>query len=185
MRKNLFSLSVIAILQTVLPIANAGTTTGTLASTLTILSGCYINDGTGSGSLSNLGTINFGSVVVLSSVINVAFSGTQSGSLNLYCSTNTAYTIAIDNGLYSSTSGQRRLRGGASAPTPFEYVNYNLFKDSNYSQPWSATPMTGVQSGTGTGIATPIPLTIYAQVPIQTTPSVSTYIDTVIVTVTW
>ncbi|WP_157791351.1 spore coat protein U domain-containing protein, partial [Yersinia pestis] len=37
----------------------------------------------------------------------------------------------------------------------------------------------------GTGIATPIPLTIYAQVPIQTTPSVSTYIDTVIVTVTW
>lgn len=122
MRKNLFSLSVIAILQTVLPIANAGTTTGTLASTLTILSGCYINDGTGSGSLSNLGTINFGSVVVLSSVINVAFSGTQSGSLNLYCSTNTAYTIAIDNGLYSSTSGQRRLRGGASAPTPLSML---------------------------------------------------------------
>ncbi len=184
MRKTLFTLSVIAILQTAPHITYAAATTGTLSSTLTIISGCYINDGTGSGSLSNLGTINFGSVVALSSVINVAFSGTLSGTLSLYCSANTAYTIAIDNGLYS-TSGQRRLRGGAAAPTTFEYVNYNLFKDSSYNQPWNATPTTGIQSGTGTGIATPIPLTIYAQVPIQTTPSVSTYIDTVIVTVTW
>ncbi|AJJ84022.1 spore Coat Protein U domain protein [Yersinia pestis Angola] len=121
MRKTLFTLSVIAILQTAPHITYAAATTGTLSSTLTIISGCYINDGTGSGSLSNLGTINFGSVVALSSVINVAFSGTLSGTLSLYCSANTAYTIAIDNGLYS-TSGQRRLRGGPQHQPPLSML---------------------------------------------------------------
>lgn len=179
MKKILFVLGVVTVLQTAPQVANAGSVSGTLKATLAIISGCYMNDGTGSGNLSNLGTINFGSVGALTSAINVTFSGTQDGSLNLYCSNSTPYSIAIDNGLHNS-SGQRRLAGGTS-----EFVNYNLFKDSARSQPWNTTPVTGVQEGTGTGLANAIPLLIYAQVPAQTTPSISTYSDTVTVTVSW
>ncbi len=99
MRKTLFTLSVIAILQTAPHITYAAATTGTLSSTLTIISGCYINDGTGAGSLSNLGTINFGSVVALSSVINVAFSGTQSALRRNYAIRSADYGEMVASGV--------------------------------------------------------------------------------------
>ncbi|CNI09650.1 Csu type fimbrial protein [Yersinia pekkanenii] len=178
MKKTLLIIGAMTVLQ-VAPVANAGTATGAIAATLIITTGCYVNDGTSTGNMSNLGTINFGSVSDLTAPRNVTFSGTTDGSLSLYCSNNTPYTISIDNGLHNN-SGQRRLTGGTSA-----FVNYNLYKDSAMAQPWDSTPTTGTQSGTGAGLSTAIPLIIYAQVPIQTTPLVGTYTDTVTVAVTW
>ncbi|MFW5389037.1 spore coat U domain-containing protein [Yersinia sp. 2542 StPb PI] len=178
MKKILLILGAVMVLQTA-PVQGAGTASGTLNATLNIIAGCYIDNGLGSGNLSNLGTVNFGTVSDLTAPLSMTFSGTTNDSLKLHCSNNTAYSIAIDNGLHDN-SGQRRLAGGTS-----EFVNYNLYRDNGFLQPWNATPVSGTVDGTGTGLATAIPLTIYARVPVQATPSVGTYLDTVTVTVTW
>lgn len=178
MKKHLLILGAIVLLQAAPPAESAGTVSGTLGATLTIITGCYINDGTAPGGLANLGTINFGSVSALNSIIRQPYSSTTSGALNLYCSAGTTYNIGINNGA-NPLSNQRRLAGGTT-----EYINYNLYKDNSYSEAWGATG-SAQQSGTATAIGTAIPLTIYGEVPIQTTPSVGTYTDTVNVTVSW
>ncbi|WP_186371321.1 spore coat U domain-containing protein [Yersinia alsatica] len=178
MKKTLLIIGALALLPAAPPAESAGTVTGTLGATLTIITGCYINDGTAPGGLTNLGTINFGTVSTLNTEIKVPYSSTSGGTLNLYCSTGTNYSIAIDNGLHAS-GNQRRLAGGTA-----EFVTYNLYKDSAYGQAWGTTG-SGLLTGTASTIATAIPLTVYSQVPIQTTPSVSTYTDTVNVTVSW
>ena len=178
MKKPLLIIGAMVVLQSAPPAESAGTITGTLGVSLTIITGCYINDGTTPGGLTNLGTVNFGSVPSLNVRIRAPYTNTASGTLNLYCSAGTAYSIGIDNGAHVS-SGQRRMAGGTS-----EFVNYNLFNDSAYTVPWG-TSGAGLLTGTATAIATPIPLAIYTEVPAQTTPSVSTYTDTDNVTVTW
>ncbi|AHM74289.2 spore coat U domain-containing protein [Yersinia hibernica] len=178
MKKTLLILGAMVLLQSAPPVESAGSVTGTLGATLTIITGCYVNDGTTPGGLTNLGTINFGTVSTLNTRIRQPYSSTTNGALNLYCSAGTAYNIGIDNGAHASTN-QRRLSGGTS-----EFVNYNLFKDSGYSQAWGTTG-SDLLTGTATAIGTAIPLTVYSEVPVQATPSVSTYTDTVNVTVNW
>ncbi|WP_445013917.1 Csu type fimbrial protein [Yersinia rochesterensis] len=178
MKKPLLILGAMVLLQSAPSAESAGTISGTLGATLTIIKGCYLNDSSAPGGLTNLGTISFGSVPDLNVQIKQPYSSTANGTLNLYCSAGTAYSIGIDNGAHV-TGTQRRLAGGSS-----EFVNYNLYNDDAYSVPWTTTGA-GLLSGTATSIATPIPLTVYAQVPVQATPSVSTYTDTVNVTVSW
>lgn len=178
MKKTLLIIGTLALLPAAPPAESAGTVTGTLGATLTIITGCYINDGTAPGGLTNLGTINFGTVSTLNAEIRVPYSSTSSGALNLYCSANTAYSIAIDNGAHASGT-QRRLASG----TP-EYVNYNLYKDAAYGDAWGTTG-SDLLTGTATTITTAIPLLVYSQIPIQLTPGVNTYTDTVNVTVSW
>ncbi|WP_455570230.1 Csu type fimbrial protein [Yersinia artesiana] len=177
MKKPLLILGAMVLLQSASPVESAGAVTGTLGATLTIITGCYINDGTTPGGITNLGTISFGTVSTLNTRIRQAYSSTANGALNLYCSAGTAYNIGIDNGAHASTT-QRRLSGGS------EFVNYNLFKDSNYSQAWGTTG-SDLLTGTAAAIGTAIPLTIYSEVPAQATPGVNTYTDTVNVTVNW
>ncbi|EKN4913277.1 Csu type fimbrial protein [Yersinia enterocolitica] len=178
MKKPLLILGAMVLLQAAPSVESAGTVTGTLGATLTIITGCYINDGTNAGGITNLGTINFGTVSTLNTRIRQAYSSTANGALNLYCSAGTTYNIGIDNGAHALLA-QRRLAGGTT-----EFVNYNLYKDNGYSQAWGATGSDQL-TGTAVAISTAIPLTIYGEVPTQTTPSVSTYADTVNVTVSW
>nr|WP_186380316.1 spore coat U domain-containing protein [Yersinia mollaretii] len=178
MKKPLLIIGAMVLLQSAPPVESASPITGTLALTLSIITGCYINDGSAPGGLTNLGTANFGSVPDLNVEIKSLYHNSANGPLNLYCSAGTNYSIAIDNGTHAS-SNQRRLAGGAS-----EFVNYNLYNDSAYTVPWG-TSGAGLLTGTATAIATAIPLNIYYIVPAQTTPSVSTYTDTVNVTVSW
>ena len=179
MKKPLLILGAMVLLQAAPSVESAGTVTGTLGATLTIITGCYINDGTNAGGITNLGTISFGTVSTLNTRIRQAYSSTANGALNLYCSKDTAYSIGIDNGSHASLT-QRRLAGGTT-----EFVNYNLYRDSSYSQAWGAIGSADQLTGTAVAISTAIPLTIYGEVPTQTTPSVSTYTDTVNVTVSW
>lgn len=178
MKQPLLILGAMVLLQSAPPIASAGTVAGTLGATLTIITGCYINDGTNAGGITNLGTISFGTVSTLNTRIRQAYSSTANGALSLYCSKDTVYSIGIDNGAHASLA-QRRLAGGTT-----EFVNYNLYKDSSYSQAWGSTGSDQL-TGTAAAISTAIPLTIYGEVPTQATPSVSTYSDTVNVTVSW
>ncbi|WP_445285799.1 Csu type fimbrial protein [Yersinia sp. Marseille-Q3913] len=178
MKKPLLIIGVMLLFQSVPSMVSAGTVTGTLGIKLEIIQGCYINDGTSAGGLSNLGIIDFSTVPTLNTRLTRAYSSTTSGVLNLYCSAGTAYSIGIDNGAHA-LSTQRRLAGGTS-----EFVSYNLYKDNGYSAAWGSTGSAAL-SGTATSISTAIPLTIYTEIPAQATPSVSVYTDTANVTVTW
>ncbi len=75
--------------------------------------------------------------------------------------------------------------------TTGNYINYNLYTNSGYSDAWSATTSTtSCTSGAstcdlGTGTGSNQNYTVYGQVPPQTAPSSGTYSDTVVVTVTF
>lgn len=178
MKKPLLIIGAMVLLQSAPPVESANSISGSLALTLSIITGCYINDGTAPEGLTNLGTVNFGSVPDLSEHIREIYDSTANGPLSLYCSAGTAYSIGIDNGSHASGT-QRRLAGGTS-----EFVDYNLYSDNAYAVPWG-TSGAGLLTGIATAIDTPIPFPIYSEVPAQTTPSASTYTDTVNVTVTW
>jgi len=64
-----------------------------------------------------------------------------------------------------------------------EFVNYQMFSDSGRSSNWGDVVGTDTVASTGNGAAQIH--TIYGRVPVQSTPSAGTYLDTVTVTVTF
>jgi spore coat protein U-like protein len=103
------------------------------------------------------------------------------------CTNTTPYSIGLGNGNYASGS-QRRMYSAATGG----YISYNVYTDSGYSDAWTTTTSTSSCTsggstcalGTGTG-ATQAAVSVYGQVPPQTTPVPGTYTDTVVVTVTY
>jgi spore coat protein U-like protein len=125
--------------------------------------------------------LNFGSVSA-----PIATAVTSTATVTTQCTNTTPYSIGLDSGTNAAGS-QRRMQQGAAG----QYVSYNLFTDSGYAQPWgaasSATGCAGA-SGTcvlGTGTGSNQGITVYGQVPPQASPSVGSYTDTVVVTVTY
>ncbi|MGE4801197.1 hypothetical protein AB8989_12530, partial [Yersinia hibernica] len=53
MKKTLLILGAMVLLQSAPPVESAGSVTGTLGATLTIITGCYVNDGTTPGGLTD------------------------------------------------------------------------------------------------------------------------------------
>jgi len=109
------------------------------------------------------------------------------GAISVQCTNTTPYSISLDNGT-SASGSQRRMYSAATG----KYINYNLYTDSARTMGWAAsTSASSCTSGsgtcalgTGTG-ATQAAVTVYGQVPPQTTPALGTYTDTVVVTVTY
>lgn len=118
-------------------------------------------------------TLNFGSQGLLAAVVN------DTATLNVSCTNTTPYTVGLDQGTYGSSVTARKMKGGA---TNTEFVNYSLFSDTGRTVNWGNTTGSWV-SGTGNGTAQP--LTVYGQVPAQTTGSPGAYADTVNITVTY
>jgi spore coat protein U-like protein len=71
------------------------------------------------------------------------------------------------------------------------YLNYGLYIDSGYTEAWSsASSSTGCTNGANTcvlniGTGSTQNITIYGQVPPQTSPTVGNYSDSVVVTLTY
>lgn len=61
-------------------------------------------------------------------------------------------------------------------------VNYALYRDAGFTQNWGNTTGTDTTAGTGSGAVQTV--TVYGQVPAQTTPAAA-YADTVAVTITY
>ena len=143
--------------------ANAATATGTLAVTLTIASTCTVTGG----------TVAFGSQGVLSSVVS------QPGTFTVTCTNTTGYTVGLDKGTWGSSVTTRMMK----SPTTLATVNYSLFSDSGHTTNWGDT--SGAWVG-GTGNGTAQTLTVYGQIPAQTTPAAAAnYADSVTITVTY
>jgi spore coat protein U-like protein len=117
--------------------------------------------------------LNFGTTGLISSNID------QTTTMNLTCSSGTAYNVALDGGSVSGSTVAARLLGGTGANT----VNFALYRDSARTQNWGQTVGTDTMSGTGSGASQS--LTVYGRVPSQAAPAAGNYTSTITATVTF
>lgn len=117
-------------------------------------------------------TLNFGTVGLLTAAIN----GTS--TLGVQCSNGTPYNVGLDAGQNGGGNiNARKMLLGANS------IGYQLYQNSARSTVWGNTIGSNTVSGTGNGNTQS--LTVYGQVPAQTTPPAGTYNDTITVTVTY
>jgi len=104
----------------------------------------------------------------------------RTSTIGLTCLNRTAYTIALDNGLYANGT-VRRMR---HTTNPAWFIPYALYRESTRTQRWGSTPTVDLVSGTGTGTAQT--LTVYGRAP-PTTGAVAagSYSDQIKVTITY
>jgi spore coat protein U-like protein len=158
MRK--FVIGVAALAATVSTPALAGTATGTVDVSLTVSAACSVT----------AEPLAFGTVSSFDAAVDASSPST------VKCTPNASYTVALDYGLNSASTTQRKLKSTTSATT----VNYNLYSDAAHLSAWG-----GATAVTGTGNGSDQPMTIYGRVPIQTAVAAGDYKDTVTVTVTY
>lgn len=105
----------------------------------------------------------------------------QTAQLSLTCLRRTAYTVALDNGLYAS-NGVRRMR---HATQPDAFIPYELYRDSARSQSWGA--VTGVDTLAGIGTGATQQIVIYGRAPPTTgaMPAAGPYSDRVTVVISY
>lgn len=109
-------------------------------------------------------------------VLNSSVSGQT--TLGVGCTSQTPYSISLDNGGKGTSPTARRMVSAAS-----DAVIYGLYRDSARTLAWgSAASGLGTSSvGTGTQQA----FTVYGLVSAQTTPKPGTYTDRIVVTLTY
>jgi len=152
-----------AVLTALAGAAYAATTTSTFQVQITIASACTIV---------STATLNFGSQGVLTAAVN------NTSTLNVQCTNTTPYNVGLDAGQGTgATVAARKMTGGAAT------VTYTIYQDSGRTTVWGNTIGTNTVTGTGNGASQA--LTLYGQVPAQTTPAPASYSDTVTVTVTY
>lgn len=151
--------------------AQAGTATANLAVSIQINASCTIN----AASLTFAPTA--GTTLVASNV-------DANTTVSVTCTSGSPYSIGMDNGANVSGS-QRRMKSGSN------FLNYNLYVDSGYSNAWITTgsPSGCTPTGScylGTGSGSPQSVSIYGRVPsMGTAPPTGTYTDTVTMTITY
>lgn len=117
-------------------------------------------------------TLDFGSLMGFLST-NVDATST----VQLTCPSGVPYQIGLTNGL-NGPRATRRMAGGSS-----EFVNYELYRDSNRIQRWGNIVNSDTVSGTGNGASQSA--TVYGRIAPQSTPSPSDYADTITVNVVY
>jgi len=150
------------------PAAQASTSTTTFLVQITLTSSCSIS----------ASTLNFGSAVgLLTSAVN------GSTTVAVTCSNSTPYNVGLDAGTVTGSTVAARLMAGTTAGNTGTTMSFELYQDSGRSTVWGNTVGTNTVSGTGNGSAQSI--TVYGQVPTQTTPKPDTYQTTITATVTY
>lgn len=97
-------------------------------------------------------------------------------TITVQCPANTAWSIALDDGLNYS-GGMRHMTSNGS------YVAYHLYTDANHSRVWGTLGAT--VSGTTDANANAVNVPVYGQVPAQPTAVAGSYSDTIIATLTY
>lgn len=139
---------------------SGGSTSFSFQATATVVKSCNV-------SASNL---DFGAVGDLNTIVD------GQSSLTLQCTKGTGYSVSLNGGLSGATDpAARKMTSGAEA------ISYGLFQNGARSTPWGVS--TNALGGTGSASVQTIP--VYGRVPVQPTPSVGTYSDTIVVSVTY
>lgn len=148
--------------------ATAATTTTTFQVTATVLATCSVS----------AAALNFGSYTPGAGAL------TANTALNVRCTNNTPFTVALNVG--STTGGsmaQRLMADGANT------LQYNLFTTvANTTVFGDGTGGSATQTGTGTGLGSAVALTVYGQLPDTATnqdAAPGSYSDTITATVTY
>lgn len=154
----------------VAPLAHAatytnGTATATFNVTLTLQANCAIS----------ANPLSFGTNGVLSTAVN------QQSTLSVTCTNTTPYNVGLDGGTVAGSTVTSRLMAGTATGNTGTTVGFQLYQDAGHTTIWGNTQGTNTVAGTGTGSAQS--LTVYGQVPAQSTPKPDTYQTTVTATV--
>ncbi len=144
--------------------ARAGTATTTMAVSMTITAGCTV---VANPTLAFPGAATLGTPV------------TATGTISVTCTNSSPYNVGLDKGAGTgATITVRKMTGPASAT-----INYGLYQNAGLTTNFGNTVGTDTEAGTGTGAAQTI--SVFGQVPAQTSPAPGSYADTVNVTVTF
>lgn len=109
---------------------------------------------------------------VLNSTVSV------NSSIQVTCSNTTPYNLGLNAGSGTGSSGTTRYMSGTGSNTAT--VAFNLFQNAG-STAWGNTQGTDTLGGVGNGVQQT--LTVYGQVPVQTTPMPDVYRSTITATV--
>jgi spore coat protein U-like protein len=121
--------------------ALAGTATGTIAVSATVITLCTIVT-------LPLAFGNYTSTTV----------SDASSNITVACTSGVPYTVGLSVGNGSGASvATRKMTSGANT------LNYGLFSDPGYATPWGPTVGTNTVAGTGNGVAQILP--VYGQIP--------------------
>jgi spore coat protein U-like protein len=145
-------------------VALAGTSTGQFKVTITVQADCKLTSTT---------DLAFGNTGIIQSAI------TSNAAIGVQCTNTTPYNLGLNVGAGTgATVAIRKMTSGAAAT-----IDYSLYRDAAFTQPWGDTVASNTLGGTGNGAVQT--LTVYGRVPIQNTPAPGAYSDTVQVVVTF
>ena len=144
------------------PLCIAAQVTVPFAVSATVVRGCII--ATTNLAFGSYPAVAAGPAVLATSTIQVT------------CELADTYTIGLDDGVNRAGSQRRMARTAA----PFQYLNYNVFRDAARTLPWGDNGGTRVNA-VGTGAAQSY--TVFGQLPGAQVVPAGSYVDTVTVTV--
>lgn len=98
--------------------------------------------------------------------------------MTVACTRNTPYSISLDNGQTGTGPTARKMVSPAG-----DSLTYGLYRDNARTQPWGTAAASQAVTGTGSGNSGP--LSVYGQVPVQTTPKPGVYTDRIIATIAY
>jgi spore coat protein U-like protein len=106
---------------------------------------------------------------------------TNTSTINTFCTVGTPYTLSLNVGTGGgSFTTTRKMANGASL------MNYNLYTSAALTTVWGdGTNSTATVGGTGTGLLTAAPSTVYGSIPVGQDLPTGNYTSTIIVTVTY
>lgn len=120
------------------------------------------------------GTLNFGTYNPSSGSPNDATS-----TINVYCTSGTAYTLKLNVGTGGGTLAARTLADGAS-----DTLGFNLYTTTGRTVVWGdGSGSTGTVSGTGAGLLTASPQTVFGRMAAGQDKPAGSYASTITVTV--
>jgi spore coat protein U-like protein len=148
--------------------AYAATATNTFQVSATILKACTVS----------ANALNFGNYTAGGGALDV------NTTINVNCTKSTPFAVALNGGTTTGgTIAQRLLANGTNT------LQYNLYTANTYATVFGdGTGSSATVSGTGVGLLTSSPVTVYGQLPdsaANQTAVPGTYSDTITVTVTY
>lgn len=150
--------------------ARAATTTTTFTVSTTVVNACTIN------SAGNLAFPNYDPAS--------ATATTGTSTININCTKNDAYTMALDYGIHGGSAANRVMQDAGT-----DTLNYNLYTDAAMTLVWNSSCGVGnnCDSGTGAGpgAGNAQAYTVYGKIAAGQNVAAGSYSDTITVTVTF